>query len=208
MPPTPATQRPRRHSRLVDPAGVSWYVGAPGTGKTTLAVSHARMIAGARQVPTLVVNSAGGISVSPCAVRDLGEALYAKQDPDGAAGAPPVLGIVPATAADVEVAMKVVYAGGNAVALVDEAGWWLTAHSRGTSSLLRVCRAWRHRGLSVLLTTQALSGDIPQTALACANRIYVFRQQAPASVKRLGELGCSRSQITRLPRHCYVTLEL
>lgn len=74
--------------------------------------------------------------------------------------------------------------------------------------MLRLLRAYRHAPAHVLLTTQHLSGDVPQEALSCAPRLHVFRCTAPAVLDRLErEYAMDRHMLSQLPQGQFVTIQ-
>lgn len=90
----------------------------------------------------------------------------------------------PSSVKDLDQVARIAESGGKLVLLIDEAHYWLSG--KGASpTLLRIMRATRHSQLRILLTTQHLSGDIPQAAFACAPDLYLFRTTAPRSLKVL-----------------------
>lgn len=162
---------------LLPDEGIAWYVGAPGTGKTTLALEHAGELSRATGWPVLVLDStrarqfAGyphAANVDAAIARLYGQArghaVYSPED-----------------VADVEALCRALRAGGRVVLLLDESAFWLSSQAGRGGELLRLMRGWRHADVRVLLTTQHLSGDVPQEAWACAPRVYVFRQASPAA---------------------------
>lgn len=170
-------------------SSVRWYVGAPGTGKTYLALQHLAAI----PAPHLLIDSQGCIgaewsrfrvaSVRAAVVAvwgdRVGTALYT---PDGLD--------------DVEALCRAAGAAGGAV-LIDEAAFWC----RGQwcpPAISRLLRAHRHAGAHVLLTTQHI-GDISPDAVNCATELYVFRQHSPRALKRLeSEYGLDPEELRGL----------
>lgn len=93
---------------------------------------------------------------------------------------------------------------GEVNVLVDEAHTWLTARRGVDGPLLKLMRAHRHAKVNILLTTQHLTGDIPQEALSCAPRLFVFRCSAPAVLERLKREGIDPERVQALPQFEYV----
>jgi hypothetical protein len=157
------------------PNGCAWYVGAPQSGKTTLASVHARKWSEALGRPVVVVDSEGTRDFVRVEhfddVRELAGAVWGQ----GSWAA-----ITPEDVRQVDELAGAVRRGGNVVLLVDEAHYWL-ASARSTG-LLRLMRSTQHSRLRVLLTTQHLSGDVPQSALACDPDLFVFRTTSPRSL--------------------------
>jgi hypothetical protein len=84
--------------------------------------------------------------------------------------------------------------------MVDEAHTYLTSRKGKDGPLLNLMRAHRHAEANVLLTTQHLTGDIPQEALSCAPRLFVFRCTSPAVLERLKQEGLDVERIAALPQ--------
>lgn len=160
--------------------GVAWYIGCPNSGKTTLARAHACQAARENGWPILVVDTEGVAQLSSfprarcleAAVRmvwaERQSCSLACPTPDDFAGL-----------------LRAARRPGRVNLLVDEAHAWLNARSDSSDALIRLMRAHRHAKLRLFLTTQHLSGDIPQSALACSPELYVFRCTSPATLDRL-----------------------
>jgi hypothetical protein len=88
--------------------------------------------------------------------------------------------------------------------LIDEAHSWLTARRGTDGPLLKLMRAHRHSRARIFLTTQHLTGDIPQEALSCAPRLFVFRCSAPAVLERLRREGIDEERVSNLPQFEFV----
>jgi hypothetical protein len=182
----------------VSATGVRWYVGIPGSGKTYLALAHLRELIESNGWPALVIDTAGVSNFASIPhARNVREAL------SWVWGAGNHAAIVPSDAMQVEQLVGACQGAGRVNLLVDEAAYWLSARSSGTG-LLRLMRAHRHARANVLLTTQHLTGDVPQEALSCAPRLYVFRCTAPAVLKRLTEEGIDADRVSKLPAREYV----
>jgi len=94
---------------------------------------------------------------------------------------------------------------GGVALLIDEAATWLSASRGRGGELLRLMRRHRHAGVSLHLTTQHLSGDVPQEALSLAPRLLVFRCTAPVVLDRLErDHGLARDLVATLPRWAYL----
>jgi hypothetical protein len=114
---------------------------------------------------------------------------------------------IPNDSRDVERVVRAVLGTGRVVLLIDEAAYWLSSSRGRGGSLLRLLRAYRHAPAHVLLTTQHLSGDVPQEALSCAPTLYVFRCTAPAVLDRLErEYAAPRHLVSTLPQGEYLTI--
>jgi hypothetical protein len=179
--------------------GVYWYVGAPTAGKTTRALANLRADILATRRPALVVDSqaVGTLSDIPHypTVRAAIEAVWR----DGTHAA-----VTPSTVDEVSALAGAVRKGKRVHVLVDEARYWMSAHSI-TPELSRLMRVWQHSDISVHLTTQRLE-DIHQDAIACTTRMYAFRTVSPRTLERLErEFGFDPQEIANLPRGEYKT---
>lgn len=106
---------------------------------------------------------------------------------------------------DRELVLDLLEAGGNAVVLVDEAWAWIDSHAAKDDPLLALMRTHRHRNLAFVLTTQHLSGDIPQAAFSCAPRVCVFRCTAQAALDRIErDFGIPADEVRSLPQFHYL----
>jgi len=182
--------------------GIGWYAGVPGCGKTTLALEDAGALCRAHGWPVLAIDSTR-------AVQFLGHPHAATVDAclDALYGAPRAHAVfTPESADQVEELARGVRAGRRVVVLVDESAFWFNAQAGRQGELLRLMRGWRHAEVRLLLTTQHLSGDIPQEAWACDPRVAVFRQVAPAAFDVLRRrFGIEREEVERLEVGRYVT---
>lgn len=187
---------------LVAECRAAWYVGIPRAGKTRLAHSHLVQQCKRSRWPGLVVDSQGvdNFQAWPKA---------ASTDEAGASiwGARRSIAYTPPDAECFEAIIRQVLDRGRCNLLIDEAAFWLGAHRGRGGSLLRLLRAYRHAPASVFLTTQHLSGDVPQEALSCAPELFVFRCTSPAVLDRLErEYSADRRQIAALPQGCFVRI--
>lgn len=172
-------RRAPKSSRAELGSSVSVYVGSPGAGKTTLALRHAAELIQATGWPAIVVDL-GAVSTFEAqphvsSVREALEAAVGRGE--HAYWTPRELGETEQLFAGVGAAREIVL-------LIDESHY-LLARQRHAPELMRLMRAHRHRRVHVLLTTQALSNDVPQEALACAPTLYVMRTTALTSLERL-----------------------
>jgi len=94
-------------------------------------------------------------------------------------------GLVPQSAADVRAVVAAAHNPGHVNLLIDETSAWLSARSGASAELLALMRAHRHSALNLFLTTQHLTGDVPQAAFSCAPHVYLFRCTAPAVLERI-----------------------
>lgn len=161
--------------------GVAYYVGAPASGKTTLARAHAIEAQRANGWPILVIDSEGVAQL-----RSFQRARSVAQAVDLVWGKPRrSASFEPVTADEVAQLLAAVHRCGRVNLLVDEVHLWLSSRSAVTSPLLRLMRAHRHSQVRLFLTTQHLSGDVPQAALSCAPVLHLFRCTSPATLERL-----------------------
>jgi hypothetical protein len=175
--------------------GVSWYVGIPGSGKTTLAKQHLARLVVETGWPALVLDSTGVDQL-----KDVRHARSIREVIEWVWGAGEHAAYLPNDAQEVDRLVAACLDPGRVNLLVDEAHTWLSARRGLAGPLLRLMRAHRHAHANVLLTTQHLSGDIPQEALSCAPRLYVFRCTAPAVLDRLRAEGLDPAQVQVLDR--------
>ncbi len=159
-------------------SGVIWYAGAPNTGKTTLALKHAHEIVIATRRPVMVLDSISAKNFREEYHEENVEELVEGAWLDGVH-----TWYTPKSREEVEQICDACYHAGNIVLIIDETANWLTAKSGIDTGLLRLMRSHRHCLVNVLLTTQHLSGDIPQAAFACDPDIYLFLTTAPAALK-------------------------
>lgn len=193
--------KPRR-ARVYE---VTWAIGIPQSGKTTLAVSRAIQRAEERGVPLVAIDS-GAVDqlrglppaetpgdVVQIAFREHRSCRY-----------------VPSDLEDCERVLRVLRKGRRLVVLVDEAHYWLSAHTDGTSSeLVHLMREGQHARTDLFLTTHHLTGDVPQAALTCTSRVLVLRCIAPRVLDLLSkEWGFDRGAVQSLPQFHYLEKRL
>lgn len=160
--------------------GTSWYIGCPASGKTTLARAHAIRAAKRNGWPVLVIDTEGVAQLAGIPrVRTVLHAIRRVFVERKSAS------FMPNDAAEVSALLERARRPGRVNLLVDEAHVWLSARSAVTDPLLRLMRAHRHAKVNLFLTTQHLSGDIPQAALACSPVLHVFRCTSPSTLDRL-----------------------
>lgn len=180
----------------------AWYVGIPRAGKTRLAHAHAVQLGRSTGWPVLIVDSQGVGNFSkwphsPTAAKAVEDVWRFRRS----------VAVIPNGPDDVEQLVRATLSAGRVVLLIDEAAFWLSSSRGKGGSLLRLLRAYRHAPACVLLTTQHLSGDVPQEALSCAPTIYAFRCTAPAVLDRLErEYAVDRQLVSQLPQGQFLTL--
>lgn len=157
-----------------------WYVGVPQSGKTTLALAHAAELHRATGFPLVVFDSAEVRQLAGVPrVESVDAAVQALWRDRRSCS------FVPRELRDVDRMCAAIRGGKEVIALVDEAHVWLSAHDGASSELVAIMRATQHARCHLLLTTQHLTGDIPQAALSCAPTLYVFRSTSSAVLKTL-----------------------
>lgn len=110
---------------------------------------------------------------------------------------------------ELDAVLRALRAGKDAVLLVDEAHTFLSAQSGSSAELVHAMREAQHARLDVFLTTQHLSGDIPQSALSCTSTLHIFRCSAPRVLRLLeAEWGIPRARVASLPRFRFLTLRI
>lgn len=184
---------------------VAWYVGCPRAGKTYLALQHARAEAARTGLPLLVVDSTHEQRNFPGIPRALGleDALIGLHS-----GEARELAWTPDTNEQVDALARALLAVGRLHVLVDEAAFWLSSSKGRGGPLLRLMRAHGHVPITLHLTTQHLSGDVPAEALSCAPRVYVFRCTSRPALNLLeSEYGLDRLQVQALPQYQFLTLQ-
>lgn len=105
--------------------------------------------------------------------------------------------------------LRATRAGKGLVLLVDEAHYFLSAQSGSSSELVHTLREGQHARTDTFLTTQHLSGDVPQSAISCTSTLHVFRCTAPRVLRLLeSEWNIPRARVARLPRFRFLTLRI
>lgn len=175
---------------------VAWMVGCPQSGKTSLAKHSARVAHLNRGWPVLIVDSAEVHNLADVPLHSTEDAIEALwREPRGHAR------VVPRDIEEMDRLMRAVRAGKRVVVVVDEAHFWLSAQSGVSGELVKLMRATQHAQVDLILTTQHLTGDVPQSALSCTTDLYVFRCTAPRVLQTLDrEYGLEREQVRNLPQ--------
>lgn len=181
---------------------MTWAVGVPQSGKTTLALSLGWQLCERWRVPMLVLDSAE--------VRQLAGVEEASSTQDAIArvwGRPrSSVRFVPTDREEVDRLCVAANRGRDFVLIVDEAHYWISSSSSRTSNLLlRLMRATQHARVRIFLTTHHLSGDVPQAALSCSPELYLFRCVSPAVLEFLErQYGLQPSRLASLPRGAFL----
>lgn len=181
----------------------AWYVGCPKAGKTHLALEHVRADAAQTGRPVLLVDSTEADNFDGVARATSAEdaliALYTHELAQVA--------WTPGEPEEVDALARALRAGGRLHVLIDEAAFWLSSARGRGGPLLRLLRAHRHAEVSVHLTTQHLSGDVPAEALSCAPTLYVFRTTSGPALDILEKrYRQNPQQIETLPQRQFVTI--
>lgn len=191
-------------SRSVLDTGGAWYFGAPGAGKTTLALARAAAKRDELGLPVLVIDSEGLLDTAPAhycpTVRDAIECTW---------GTGHSARVIPRGEDDVAALARAAESAGNVVLVIDEAWRWLNARGRSIEPLFALMRKHRHANVSLHLTTQHLTGDVSQEALSCAPELFVFRCTSGTVLERLRrEYGIDPATVSTLPRWQYLRVRL
>lgn len=193
--------------RLIAAPKIHWCVGIPGSGKTYLAFQLAKEDSAINKEPILVINSAE--------TDDFNELPKFTKANDGLRRC--IASIwrdrkscqyVPDSVEEVNSLVRCSLDPGRINLIIDEAHYWITARGTSTQSpLTKLCRAYRHGAVSVWLTTQHFSGDIPSEMVSCAPEFFIFRSTAPAVLDRLEKAhGLNRDEVRQLPAYRFLFL--
>lgn len=163
-----------KNSETVRP-GLHVYIGTTGTGKTHLAASHAIALAKAEKKPLVIVDSRGAENLAQIqpvvTVQELRSRLTHSQ----------VSRFLPSgnhAEEEFQEVIELIDSCGNCIVLIDEVAQW--GYNR---SLISLCRVWRHKKVSLFMTTQKIGRDLEQGVLACDPVFYLFRITAPATME-------------------------
>lgn len=184
---------------------VVWAIGIPQSGKTTLAVSRAIARAEERGVPLVAIDSARVEQL-----RGLPEATSPDDLVQLAFREKRSCRYVPHVPEDCDRVLRAIRKGRKVVVLVDEAHYWLSAHTAATcSELVHLMREAQHSRVDLFLTTQHLTGDVPQAALSCTSRVLVLRCTAPRVLDLLSKTwALDRGTIQALPQFHYLEAQI
>lgn len=178
---------------------VTWTIGIPQSGKTTLAVSRAVQRAAHRGVALVAIDSARVAQLAGLhEIKSRHEALQAVSEKL-------LVRYVPREQTDCEGMLEALRRRGDCVVLVDEAHYWLSARSGSQEVLVHLMREAQHSRLDLFLTTQHLTGDVPQAALSCTSRLLVLRCTAPRVLDLLERTwDLDRQTVQALPQFHYL----
>lgn len=187
------------------PHGICVYVGTTGSGKTYLAWKHLKRLRRRARVPCLLIDSAGAENFQgePHA-KGLAEVAAQLNDPNK--------GIVywtPENVLEVDALFSVLLRlakEGKATPIgimIDEVSFW-TVESR-SKELRKLCRLWRHVKVTLLITSQHVSGDLGQVMLACNPLLFLFKTTAPASLKWIEDNhAVTAEEVRAIPERSWV----
>lgn len=163
---------------ITQPSCIAWYVGAPQQKKTTLALQHAAELISYHRKPCLILDCGGAWQFAEkyheVKVLDVIDTLWSIRDH---------CYYTPETVEEVDRICKAYRKAHNAILFVDEAIHVLDARGKCSRELLLLMRTRAHCGAHIVLTTQHLSSDIPQSAFSCGPELYVFRNDSPRSLE-------------------------
>lgn len=194
----------RARKRLPRPKGqlkgLVWYLGIPGSGKTSQAIVDCWQRTGNRGVPAIMLDPARVAAMRKVhhagSVSELERRVYREGKHTA---------ITPGSKDVAEAVFALVLKRGKCVLLVDESAEFLQASGSRVSALMLLMRRWRHLEVDVLLTTQHLSGDVSQAALSLNPTLCVFRTTAPRSLEVLErDFGLTKSKVLGLEQFEFV----
>lgn len=185
-----------------DASGIGWYVGKPQQGKTTLALEHLAEIITIHKKPALVLDCGGAMQFRDkyheAKTLDVIDTLwqyrencyYTQED-----------------IAEVDQICRAFRKAGNGILFVDEAIHTLNSKGACSEELLLLMRTRAHSNTHILLTTQNLSSDIPQTAFNCDPAVYLFAispsaLRAQETAEKLWDIPRARS--TSIPQFQHI----
>jgi hypothetical protein len=183
---------------------VTWIIGIPQSGKTTLAVARAVQRARVRRFPLLVIDPAGvaqarGFPVVRT-VAEVTSALFRERR---------TVRFRPSSLEELERVIRAIRAGKRAVVLLDEAHTYLSARDGSSGELLGLMRETQHAKVDLFCTTQHLTGDVPQAAISCTSRVLAFRCTAKVVLDRLEkEWGADPAAVRSLPQFHYLEIPI
>jgi hypothetical protein len=163
---------------------VAWYVGCPESGKTYLALQHARAESARTGFGVLLLDSMGErrnfggvprmVSVEDALIAlHTGDFREVKWTPQGFD--------------EVEALARALQEIGKLHVVIDESAYWINARRGADSDLCRLMRKHGHVPITLHLTTQHYSADVPQEVRSCAPVLYVFCNTGKRSLKVLAE---------------------
>ena len=159
---------------------VSYYVGIPESGKTTLARRRTADDIGATGYPAIIIDSmlAGNLADIPAATdpsqvveRVWGQGLHTRFHPQNEH--------------DVETVFRAVQGGRRCILLIDEFSRW-ASNVYLPEIMEEVLRTYRHLNVIVHATTQ-YPGDLHRIARQCASQVYAFRCVSVGACKVLAD---------------------
>lgn len=173
--------------RASEPYSIRWFVGKPKSGKTTLALIESVRLSRESGNPLLVIDSdhvpqLSGVphvaSVDQAIQRVWGDRATCAYTPTD---------IGPRGYREVAALCRAVLEGKDVCLLIDEAHNWLVAQSGSSADLVSLMRKAQHARMHALLSTQHLTGDVPQAARTCTDHAYIFRNDSEPVLKTLAK---------------------
>ena len=152
--------------------GVHAYIGTTGTGKTYLAIQEAFPLARSLGVGVLVIDTRGAENWRDMPVVENRGAIAT------VFRARAIAHVIPKSMEDFEELIRAADQYGNAVLIIDECATFATS-----PALALLVRVWRHRRVSIFLTTQKVGRDVEQSVLACDPVIRLFRVTNSATLE-------------------------
>lgn len=177
--------------------GLHVYIGTTGTGKTHLACQHAIALGSAQRRGVLIIDSRGANNL-----KGLLPIYQVDKKLEEALSQGKVCRAVPYGREEdliFDRAMDIIDRRGRLVLFIDEVSKW--SHNR---MLLSLCSVWRHRDISIFLTTQKVGVDIQQGVLSCDPSLYLFRLTSPTAlewVERWHKLTPDRFKMLQVGQH-------
>lgn len=173
---------------------VAYYVGEPGTGKTTLMCQHAAAHTAAAVVPGVLLDSENVVGLdkwdAPLVTswEDVPRLVWQEGRH---------IRFHTFDVTDVDALYREAREGGDVVVACDEASYW-TRGSACREEVQKALRVWRHSHAVYLFTSQ-YPADIHPLVWNLKREVYVFRLRGHAALARLREeLGLSLADIERI----------
>jgi DNA helicase HerA-like ATPase len=155
------------------PDGLHVYIGTTGSGKTHKAIRDAIELAGTKRLGVLVIDSRGANNLREIQELRPGKELWEQVWNYGS-----IRRVVPRDETEFDEIIRRVDQTGQLILVIDECAPWAN-----NKTFHNLCRVWRHRNVTLFITTQKIGRDIEQTILACDPTMYVFRLTNPRSLE-------------------------
>lgn len=151
--------------------GLHIYIGTTGTGKTHKAIRDCLKTAVQNNQGLLVIDTGGANNLASIPE-------YTAEQAIDLVSRGRIARVVPRDDIVFDTLIQAVDTTGNLVLFIDEVSSWAS-----NRNLQRIIRVWRHRCLSVYLTSQMVGRDLEQAVQACNPHFYVFRTTAPRTLE-------------------------